>query len=120
MDTDPNCLFCKIASGEIPAHKVYEDDQFLAFLDINPVNLGHTLLIPKTHAENLFELTEEILNRLGEQLQKVGQAVKEGTDADGLNIMMNNGTAAGQVIFHAHIHLIPRFQDDGFATGRVG
>ena len=112
---DPNCLFCKIVAGEIPAYQIYEDDDFLAFLDINPINLGHTLLIPKVHARNLFELPTETLTKLGPVLQKVGQAVKAGTQADGLNLGMNNETSAGQLIFHTHFHLIPRFTGDGFA-----
>jgi len=109
-----NCLFCKIVNGEIPSYKVYEDDDFLAFLDINPINLGHTLVVPKNHYANLFDLPTDILARLGLVLQKVGQAVKTGAKADGLNLGMNNEPAAGQLIFHAHFHLIPRFQDDGF------
>ncbi len=111
---DPNCLFCKIVAGEIPAYQVYEDNDFLAFLDLNPINLGHTLLIPKVHALNLFDLPADILAKLGPVLQKVGQAVKAGTQANGLNIVMNNGLEAGQLIFHAHFHLIPRFKGDGF------
>ncbi|MFA5001054.1 MAG: HIT family protein [Candidatus Paceibacterota bacterium] len=111
---DPNCLFCKIVAGEIPAYQIYEDDDFLAFLDINPINLGHTLLIPKIHAHNLFDLPTETLTKLGPVLQKVGQAVKAGIKADGLNLGMNNEAQAGQLIFHAHFHLIPRFENDGF------
>ncbi len=108
-----NCLFCDIAEGKIPCHKIYEDANFLAFLDIHPVNLGHTLIIPKTHAENLFKLPAETLTSVGPIVQKVSQAVKDGTGADGLNLGMNNGAEAGQIIEHAHLHLIPRFAGDG-------
>jgi len=108
------CIFCKIIKGEIPSYKVYEDENFYAFLDIKPINPGHTLLIPKVHREDLFAFDEKILESLGSAIQKIGQAVKESTGADGLNLGMNNGAAAGQLIFHAHLHLIPRFSGDGF------
>lgn len=113
MDTD--CIFCKIITGEIPADKVYEDSEWLAVLDINPVNLGHTLLLPKEHHRNLFDLPTELLTKLGPVLQKLAQAIKDGTGADGLNIGWNNEPAAGQIVFHSHVHLIPRFEGDGFA-----
>ncbi len=108
-----DCVFCQIANKTIPAEIVYETGDWLAFLDIKPVNLGHTLLIPKIHRENLFDLTPELLAAVGGQLQKLGRAVKIATAADGLNIGMNNYPAAGQLINHAHFHLIPRFADDG-------
>lgn len=113
MDTD--CIFCKIIAGDILANKIYEDNDWVAFLDINPVNLGHTLLLPKTHHRNLFDLPTELLTTLGQVLQKIAQAIKEGTGADGLNIGWNNEPAAGQIVFHSHVHLIPRFDGDGFA-----
>lgn len=113
-----DCLFCKIVAGEIPAHKVYEDDRFLAFLDIRPINLGHTLIIPKTHYRNLLDLPNELLTELGPLIKKIAIAVKEATGADGVNISWNNEPAAGQVIYHSHTHIMPRFVDDGFVHWR--
>lgn len=113
---EKDCLFCKIINGEIPCYKIYEDEDFLAFLDIHPVNLGHTLILSKQHYRNLFNLPAELLPKLGPILQKLGQAVKTGTNADGLNIGWNNESAAGQIIFHSHIHLIPRFETDGLKS----
>jgi len=109
-----DCLFCKIIAGEIPAKKVYEDDNFFAFLDINPVNLGHTLVVPKQHFVNIFDIPETTTTQIGPVIKKLAQAVKDGTQADGVNIVINNETAAGQIIFHAHVHIIPRYLNDGF------
>ncbi len=108
------CLFCKIVAGEIPAYKIYENNDWLAFLDINPVNLGHTLLLPKAHYRNLFDLPNNLLIKLGPITQKLAIAVRDGVKSDGLNVVMNNEPSAGQLIFHTHIHLIPRFTGDGF------
>ncbi|HET8574831.1 MAG TPA: HIT family protein [Candidatus Paceibacterota bacterium] len=108
-----DCLFCKIAAGEIPSEKIFEDENTFAFLDIHPTNPGHTLVIPKEHFENLYEIPDKILSALFITTKKLAKAVKAGTKADGINIMMNNEPAAGQVIFHAHVHVIPRFQNDG-------
>jgi len=107
-----NCIFCKIVTGEIPSHKVYEDEHVLAFLDIRPVNPGHTLVIPKDHFENIYTTPEETWARVMLAAKKVALAVKEAVDADGINIGMNNEAPAGQVIFHSHIHVIPRIQND--------
>ena len=109
---EDNCLFCKIIKGEIPAHKVYEDAYSLAFLDIRPVNSGHTLVIPKLHSENIYTLAKDTLHQLADTAQKVSIALKE-IGAEGVNIIMNNDASADQVIFHAHLHLIPRFKGDG-------
>lgn len=98
--------------------KVYEDAHVLAFLDIHPNNIGHTLVIPKEHFENLYTTPDEILSKLASVVKKVSLAIKKATNADGINIHMNNETAAGQVIFHTHIHIIPRFKDDGFTHWR--
>ena len=108
-----DCIFCKITKGEIPSQKIYEDENFFAFLDIKPVNLGHTLLIPKTHIKNLYEFPEELLSKTGPVIKKLAIAVKNGTNADGINLGMNNDEAAGQLVFHAHFHIIPRYKDDG-------
>lgn len=110
-----NCIFCKIVKGEIPAYKVYEDKETLAFLDINPVHEGHTLVIPKDHFENIYTLPQETLARLTLTTQKVAIAVKNGVEASGINIVMNNEHDAGQIVFHAHVHIIPRIQNDGLA-----
>lgn len=111
---ETNCLFCKIISGEIPSTRVYEDEQVLAFLDINPVNIGHTLVIPKQHFIHLYETPDEILGRMISTAKKIGIALKNALSADGINLEMNNDPVAGQVIFHAHIHIVPRFSGDGF------
>jgi histidine triad (HIT) family protein len=108
------CLFCKIVAKEIPASVVYEDDFSLAFLDIRPVNIGHTLLLPKEHYENIFDLSEELIAKLAVVSKKLAVAIKGGLVADGINITSNNNPAAGQLIFHAHTHIIPRYADDGF------
>lgn len=112
MDND--CIFCKIINGEMPADKIYEDDDFFAILNINPVNRGHSLVIPKVHFANIFDAPDEILTKIGPVIKKISQAVKTGVNAPALNIHVNNGEKAGQVIFHAHVHLIPRFDGDGF------
>jgi len=110
-----DCIFCKIVRGEIPSCKVYETDTVLAFLDIAPVNLGHTLVIPKVHVENVFDLPPELAPELMESFRVVGRALMDGLGARGMNLGMNNGAAAGQLVFHAHWHLIPRFEGDGLS-----
>lgn len=109
-----DCIFCRIVSGQIPCAKVYEDDHVLAFLDINPLMPGHTLLIPKKHVEVLFEMTPQETAACGAALQKVAAAVFKGTDAEGMNILQNNYEISGQEIFHVHFHLLPRKSGDGF------
>ena len=109
-----DCLFCKIVAGEIPATKVYEDKNTLAFLDINPVNPGHTLIIPKKHSRNIFDIEKEDLVNVTNNIQKIAKAIKKGLNPDGINIISNNEPAAGQVIFHTHTHIVPRFTGDGF------
>ena len=110
---DPNCLFCKILKGEIPSAKVYEDKHSYAFLDIKPINPGHTLLVPKKHFANLYEMPDEVLANLAPTIKKLAIAVKKAVGADGINIGMNNDAVAGQLVFHAHIHIMPRFKNDG-------
>lgn len=113
-----DCLFCKIVAGEIPAHKVYEDDKFIAFLDIKPVNPGHALIIPKAHYRNLFDMPSDLMSELGPLIKKIALAVKEATKAEGINIGWNNEPAAGQLIYHSHTHIMPRFEGDGFEHWR--
>lgn len=108
-----DCIFCKIVKGELPSYKIYEDDNFFAFLDINPVSLGHSLLVPKKHYKNLYELPDETLKKIMPLIKKLAIAIKKGVNADGVNIIMNNDGAAGQIVPHAHFHIIPRFADDG-------
>lgn len=108
------CLFCKIISGEIPSTKVYEDEHTLAFLDIHPVNIGHTLVIPKKHSANLYETPDETLAQMMAVVKKLSIAIKSAVSADGINIEMNNDPVAGQIIFHTHFHIVPRFSGDGF------
>lgn len=107
------CIFCKIVRGELPSIKVYEDADTLAFLTIQPTNTGHTLVIPKEHAANVFEASAELWGKVQETVRKVAHAVEKGTNADGVNINMNNREHAGQAVDHIHIHLIPRFKGDG-------
>ncbi len=114
MGMEEGCLFCKMVSGEVPAEKVYEDENFLAFLDIKPINLGHTLIIPKTHSRNIFDLSDHLLARIGPLMKRMSIAVKEATGAEGINIGWNNELSAGQLIFHSHIHIMPRFSGDGY------
>lgn len=107
-------VFSKIIRGELPAHKIYEDDKVLAFLDIHPVNPGHTLVIPKnTETRNIFDIPAEDWLAMTTVVHQLAAAIEKATGADGVNIMMNNRESAGQVIDHPHIHIIPRFKNDG-------
>lgn len=108
-----DCIFCKIIAGEIPCYKVYEDDNVLAFLDITPVNPGHTLVVPKKHFANLLELPEEEANRLIAAVKKITPAILAGVGATDFNLELNNGPVAGQVVNHFHWHIVPRFAADG-------
>ncbi|MCX8084186.1 MAG: HIT family protein [Calditerrivibrio sp.] len=107
-----DCIFCKIIAGEISSIKVYEDEDFIAILDIRPVNLGHTLVIPKQHFVNIFDTDMAFAQKIYPVLVKISKGIKEGLRADGINIIQNNEKSAGQEVFHSHIHLIPRFKDD--------
>ena len=118
--TDANCIFCRIASGEIPCAKVYEDEHVLAFLDLAPVHPGHTLVIPKTHHKDMLEVPAELGTAVFAALRKVAAAVLEATGAQGFNVMQNNRLAAGQTVFHIHWHIIPRFDDDGLNMWEQG
>lgn len=109
-----DCLFCKIGNGVIPSHKILETPEVMAFLDINPVNAGHCLIIPKTHSDDFFKAEREDLIALLDATTLLAPKIKEAVEAQGINIAINNGKAAGQIIFHTHIHIIPRFESDGF------
>lgn len=108
-----DCIFCRMAGGEIPAAKVYEDDVVLSFLDIGPLSEGHTLLIPKEHFARLEECPPELLGKVASHLGKIASAVIKATNADGYNVLCNNGRAAGQLVEHLHFHIIPRKAGDG-------
>lgn len=110
---DPNCIFCKIAAKELPAVIIYEDDKYLAFLDIHPVNPGHTLVIPREHYQDFLSTPDELACATYKVARKIAPAILAGVAATDFNLGVNNGPAAGQVIMHTHLHLIPRFYHDG-------
>ena len=107
-----DCIFCKIVAGEIPASKVYEDDHFLAFLDISQVTPGHTLVIPKKHARNLLEMTPDETADLFNVVSTVTKKVENATQPQGMNIISNMEEIAGQSVFHTHVHILPRYSQD--------
>lgn len=107
-----DCIFCKIANGEIPSATLYEDEDFRVILDLGPASKGHALILPKSHAANLFELPDEIAQKAILVAKKVGAKLVDALDCDGLNVVQNNGEAAGQTVFHFHMHLIPRKDGD--------
>src|SRR5215813_1476764 len=107
----PETIFAKIIRGEIPCHRVYEDDHVLAFLDINPLSVGHTLVIPKEPAETLDALSAEASAAIGRVLPRLCRAVLQATGATAYNVLQNNGTAAHQVVMHVHFHIIPKYAD---------
>ena len=109
---DENCIFCKIANGDIPSDTIYEDNDFRVILDLSPASKGHALILPKTHASNLFDLDEEICEKVLLVAKKVGRAMKEALYCDGVNIVQNNGEAAGQTVMHFHVHIIPRYEGE--------
>jgi histidine triad (HIT) family protein len=108
-----DCIFCQIIAGEIPGTKIYEDDKVLAILDINPVNIGHVLVMPKDHFANIEETPEADLFRVAAAIKKVGSAIKNGLNYGGYNVVENNDPLAGQLIPHQHFHVIPRQAGDG-------
>ncbi|WP_422122720.1 HIT family protein [Planococcus sp. X10-3] len=112
-----NCIFCKIISGEIPSVKIYEDEHVFAFMDIMPLSKGHTLLIPKTHRESVYDLQGDEAAQLFSVAPKIASAIKETFNPEGLNLLNNNGAKAGQSVFHFHLHFIPRYgESDGFGA----
>ena len=108
------CIFCKIIAGEIPSTKVYDDEDVFAFLDIKPVNPGHTLVIPKKHYENIHDTPDVLFGKVAVAAKKIADAILK-LGAKGVNIGMNNGAVAGQVVFHAHMHVMPRYGKDSFS-----
>ena len=107
-----NCIFCKIANGEIPSTTVYEDTDFRVILDISPASKGHALILPKEHYDNAYEMDEKVSAKVFPLASKIAKAVKQATGCDGVNILQNNEEAAGQTVFHFHTHIIPRYADD--------
>jgi histidine triad (HIT) family protein len=111
-DTDPNCIFCKIVSGELPATIVDEDERTLAFMDINPATRGHTLVIPRAHAADLHAIGTKDLQACALAAQRLAGRVRERLNADGVNVLNAAGSAAWQTVFHFHLHVIPRYEGD--------
>ena len=108
-----NCIFCKIANGEIPAATLYEDENFRVILDLGPASKGHALILPKSHAANIYELSDEMAAKAMILAKKMATAMTAALKCDGFNIVQNNGECAGQTVFHFHMHLIPRYVNDG-------
>ena len=108
-----DCIFCKLANGDIPTNTIYEDESFRAILDMGPATKGHALILPKDHAMNLFELPDEISSKVLPLASKLGKQMVEKLGADGMNLVQNNGEVAGQTVMHFHLHLIPRYKEDG-------
>lgn len=111
-----SCLFCKIVAGEIPSFKIYEDEDVFAFLDIKPATKGHALVIPKRHSENVFDIPEADLQKVAVVSKKLSEKIKNALQADGIRLSQSNGKAAGQEIIHFHLHVIPRYNDDGLSS----
>ena len=107
---DASCIFCRIAQKQVPASLIFEDEKVLAFLDVKPLNEGHTLVIPKAHYEGIFEIPQVLIGYLHGVAKQIALAVKKATGADGISIIQQNGKAAGQEIFHLHVHVIPRYE----------
>lgn len=106
-----DCIFCKIVEGEIPSFKIYEDDKVFSFADINPINTGHALIIPKIHAENIWEISADDLTAIHRASIKIARAMKTAINPDGIAVLQLNGRAVNQVVMHYHLHLIPRWAD---------
>lgn len=114
---DTNCIFCKIANGEIPSKTLYEDDKFRVILDLGPATKGHALILPKAHYANLYELPEELAGETMKLAKKMATKMTDRLKCEGFNLVQNNGDLAGQTVFHFHLHLIPRYQADGQKIG---
>lgn len=112
-----NCIFCKIAAGEIPSKTLYEDEEFRVILDLGPATRGHALILPKNHYANLYELPEDMAGNVMKLAKKMTSVMTEKLVCDGFNLVQNNGELAGQTVFHFHMHLIPRYKDDGQVLG---
>ena len=115
-----DCIFCKIVAGEMDAAKVYEDADVLAFMDVFPMTKGHCLVIPKQHVENIHDIAEESLKNISSVSQKISRKIKDNLGADGIRISQSNGKAAGQEVMHYHLHIIPRYENDGLGLDHHG
>ena len=109
---DENCIFCKIANGEISAATLYEDENFRVILDLGPASKGHALVLPKQHYANVYEMPEDLIGKAYIVAKKMAERMTDALGCDGFNILQNNGVTAGQTVFHFHIHLIPRYEGD--------
>ena len=114
-----DCIFCKIINNEIPSYKIYEDDLVLAFLDVNPLSSGHTLVVPKKHADNVFDIEEKYLERIAVVSKQIAQKMKANLGIDGVNFYHASGVHAEQTVFHFHLHIIPRKEDDDICFTRA-
>ena len=111
--TKSDCIFCKLANGEIPTRSIYEDEDFNVILDMNPATKGHALILPKQHADDLYDLPDDIAAKLLPLAKKLATKLTEALKADGFNLVQNNKECAGQTVNHFHLHLIPRYENDG-------
>ena len=111
--TDPDCIFCKIVAGEIPSHKLDEDDKTLSFMDINPWTKGHSLVIPKAHSRNIYDADPDDLAAVHVAAQRLAQRMRDRLNCEGINVVQSSEPAAMQTVFHTHVHVIPRYSDDG-------
>jgi histidine triad (HIT) family protein len=107
-----DCIFCKVLGGDLPSERIYEDEHTVAVMDINPWTRGHAVVIPRKHAENLFEIEDDELEHVAVAAKRVATAMRDRLDCDGVNLLQSNGAAAWQTIFHLHFHVIPRYEDD--------
>ena len=112
-----DCIFCKLANGDIPTNVIYEDDTFTVIMDAAPATKGHCLILPKEHYANIYELDEEVAGKVFKLAKKLAAEMTEKLGCDGFNIVQNNGETAGQTVFHFHMHLIPRYKDDNQKIG---
>ncbi|MEI6046494.1 MAG: HIT family protein [Chloroflexota bacterium] len=112
MASDENCIFCKIIAGQIPVAKVYEDEEVLAFMNLQQIQPGHTLVIPKVHYANIYEITDEALVQVTKVAARIARAAKQAFDASGIQLLQNNGSVAWQSVWHLHQHVIPRYEGD--------
>lgn len=114
---DENCIFCRIANGEIPSKTLYEDEEFRVILDLQPATRGHALILPKEHHRNLYDLPDETASRVMALAKRMAVRMTDKLNCHGFNLIQNNGEAAGQTVFHFHLHLIPRYENDGQTLG---
>ena len=117
--SETNCIFCKIIEGDIPSKTLYENEEFKVIFDISPASRGHVIILPKYHAANIFELPEEVTAKAFVLAKKIATVLQKVLNCDGVNILQNNGEAAGQTVFHLHIHVIPRYKDDNMGLSWV-